>query len=172
MPETFKERLARVSAVQKETLVVSQDEFRVDDVGVYRFDFETSDKILTKAKGVWRELLAREDVERAVLLVGPPGSGKSTWLAQNKEPGTVYFDATNTHKKKRSRLVKAALSAGKPISVVVMTTPLETCQARNAERTQGRRVPQQVVAQMASQLEQDPPSPEEGFASVVRVRGD
>lgn len=169
MAETLKQRLERVSKVQKSTLVVSQDQFRVDETGVYRFDFETSDKIVTKAKGVWRALLAREDIEGAVLLVGPPGSGKSTWLAHNKQPNTVYFDATNTQKKKRRKLILVAREAGKPISAVAFSTPVEMCEERNATRPPGRRVPHFVVQQMATQLADEPPSEEEGFESVVFV---
>ena len=162
MVETLKQRLERVSKVQKSTLVVSQDEFRVDEGGVYRFDFETSDKIVTKAKGVWRALLVRDDIEQAVLLVGPPGSGKSTWLEKNKEANTVYFDATNTQKKKRRKLIVAAEKAGKPISAVVFVTPIEVCEERNNTRPPGRRVPGFVVQQMASQVEQEPPTVDEG----------
>lgn len=169
MTETLKERFIRVSAVQKSTLVVSQDEFRVNEAGVYHFDFDTSDKIVTKTKGIWRELLEREDIKRAVLLVGPPGSGKSTWLEENKEADTVYFDATNTQTKKRAQLILTAEKAGKPISAVVFKTPVEVCEERNSQRPPGRRVPDFVVQQMATRLDEEPPTEEEGLESVVIV---
>jgi hypothetical protein len=167
--ETFEERLKRVSEEQKTSLVVSQDGFRVDEEGVYRHLQDLESDIKSQAKQVFREALEQPGVQKAVLLVGVPGSGKSTWLAHNKEPNVLYLDATLTVAKTRRKFVLVATEIGKPIEAVVMNTPLHLCEERNSKRPDDRRVPEETIWEMAAQLHKERPSIIEGFARVSFV---
>jgi predicted kinase len=149
--------------------VVSQDSFRVDEDGNYRQDRDLEDDIKSRAKWIFREILKRADIHRAVLLVGVPGAGKSTWIETNQEPGVVYFDATLTNFKTRRKLVLIAKEVGKPVEAVVLDTPLYLCEERNNKRPRNRRVPEETMWEMAAQLHKERPSIAEGFAKVSFV---
>jgi hypothetical protein len=169
MTEKFGERLKRVSKAQKESFVVSPDDYRIGEDGIYRSERDKEAGIWATAHSTFKELLSRPDVTKAVAMVGIPGAGKSTWLASNKEPGVVYFDATMARPKYRTRLVKIANSIGKPIEALVMKTKLDVCITRNASRTPDRVVPEFVLRNMHRNLSEEPVSRDEGFADIRRA---
>lgn len=169
MTEPFGDRLRRVSKSQKESFVVSPDDYRIGEDGIYRSDRDKEAGIWATAHSTFKALLERPDVTKAVAMCGAPGAGKSTWLASNKESGVVYFDATLARPKYRLRLVKIANKIGKPIEALVMTTKLDVCIQRNASRTPDRVVPEHVVRNMAGNLADEPPSRAEGFAAIRRA---
>lgn len=105
-------------------------------------------------------------VDSAVVLVGIPGSGKSTWASRQLD-NRLYFDATNTTAKDRRVLI--ALCAVHPtiVHAVMFDASLKLCITRNENRTEDRRVPPEIVISMYASLQ--PPSTDEGFASVVKV---
>ena len=84
---------------------------------------------------------------KLVLMVGAQGAGKTTWLASNKVPGAVYWDAClNTPRKRREVVEKArAVTPDLSVEVVWMDTPLAVCLERNAGRTPDRRIPEKDV---------------------------
>ena len=79
----------------------------------------------------------------------------------------TYIDATNLLKVHRAPFIKLAQKLGCDVEAIYFETPLETCLERNRRR--GRRVPEEIVRQMAAQLE--PPTEKEGFTLVTKVTG-
>ena len=169
MTETFGERLKRVSKAQKESFVVSPDDYRIGEDGIYRSDRDKESGIWHTAHATFKALLERDDVTLAVAMIGAPGAGKSFWLAENKETGVVYFDATMARPKYRLRLVKIARKVGKPIEALVMQTKIDVCLTRNASRSPDRVVPEHVIRNMAANITDEPPSRAEGFDAIRRA---
>jgi predicted kinase len=122
--------------------------------------------------GVLEEALRSGTVRRVVMLVGLPGSGKSTWAQSADAPDTVIFDGFFGFPHRRERLLKLAKSYGVPVEAAWVTTDLETCLARNAQRSEDRRVPEETIRVMANQLSLTPPMLEEGFAKLDRISGE
>lgn len=78
----------------------------------------------------------------------------------------VCFDATSLTVHRRRRLLAIARDAGVPAIAAWMDTPRHVAWRRNRERD--RPVPRHSFAQMVVAFE--PPSEDEGFAAVVRIR--
>lgn len=95
---------------------------------------------------------------RAVLLCGPPGAGKSTWLEQHQEPGVAYYDGTCTWPATRAQLARIAAQEGVGVVVVVFTADLPTCLARNAQRTGARRVDEGQIARQWHEMREHWPT--------------
>ena len=74
-------------------MIVNPDSFLYDESGTYVWSVERVKAAWAEAQKAWAFYLDLRP-KRAVLLVGMPGSGKSTWLAANQRPNVVYFDAT------------------------------------------------------------------------------
>lgn len=74
-------------------MIVNPDSFLYDESGTYVWSVERVKAAWAEAKKAWAFYLELQP-KRAVLLMGMPGSGKSTWLAANQRPNVVYFDAT------------------------------------------------------------------------------
>lgn len=90
---------------------------------------------------------------------------------------TTVVDATNLDPGHREPFVQMARACGLPAIAVVLTTPLEVCQARQRDRLGplpgrkwGRRVPDEVVAaQHAAVIASIPALPTEGFSAVYVI---
>lgn len=158
-----------VAREQLRTGVVCPDDHRVTSEGTYRFDASREELVWARCHEVFRTLLERPDVTHAVLLAGAPGAGKSTHLAETREEGAAYFDATMADPRWRDPLLQIAQEVGKPVDVLVFDTSLETCLERNRSRGEDRRVPEHVVRNISRKLERRPPSISEGFRRVARV---
>jgi tRNA uridine 5-carbamoylmethylation protein Kti12 len=103
------------------------------------------------------------------VLVGPQGSGKSTWartLVENDEQAIV-FDAILVKQSEREPILRAARARQVPSIAVWFRTPLETCLARNAARPQDEVVPERGVRNVHAAVE--PPTTDEGFHSILEV---
>lgn len=148
-------------------MVISPDAHLLHADGRYEW---TPTRVYAAWMASMRELAAAlPGAESLVLLVGLPGAGKSTWLQANAVEDRVYFDATLTRRADRRVLVKAAQAADRPVAVVWIDTPLDVCLLRNAERPEGRRVPDEVFVRMRQALSSTPPTLQEGFREVLRV---
>ena len=165
--ETLHERFLRVSARQRERLIVSADDFRVDERGVYQHNGDLGVIAWRMAEQVFTELLPV--VDRVIALVGAPGAGKTTWVSTNKESGVLYLDSTLSRRRRRRDVCAIAHDAGKEISCVLVHPELEVCLARN--RSRGRQVPDVVIQRAHHRLSVCPPDLDEGWASVVIVGG-
>lgn len=166
----FQERLTKTASRARVSRVVSPDDFRMED-GLYVHRGHEQKKIWETAYTTLKELVREPGVKGVVALVGVPGAGKSTWLAQNKQEGFVYFDATLVGKKVRRQFLQRVKTSvkGLPIKAVVLNTPLDLCKSRNGERTADRRVPDHVLDSMASRLATEFPSEDEGWDEIEIV---
>lgn len=160
--ETLHERFLRVSALQRESLIVSADDFRVDEHGAYHHEGDFGVIAWRMAENVFTSLLP--NVDRVVALVGAPGAGKTTWISQHQKPGVLYLDATLTRRRRRREVCALARQACKEIHCVFVHPDLEVCLAQN--RSRGRRVPEEIIRKTHRRLSLCPPAPDEGWATV------
>jgi predicted kinase len=114
--------------------------------------------------------LQRSDLSTKVyLLIGPQGSGKSTWARRKaiEEPLSIFFDAILVKRSERSPILAKARDRGVPAVAVWFRTPLAACLARNSARPADEIVAEQGIRNVYAAVE--PPSHLEGFAEVVEV---
>ena len=133
------------------------------------------------------------DSKQVVIMVGYPGSGKST-VAKNicantsfvliqgdvyktspkmlkaaseqvKDGKSVVFDATNSSSKKRSEYIEFAKKHNMKVVCVHMTTSLEVSYKRNKERDPEQQVPKIAYSVYTKHFVN--PSVEEGFELIV-----
>ncbi|MGW4803098.1 AAA family ATPase [Kitasatospora sp. NPDC004272] len=84
---------------------------------------------------------------------------------------TILLDSTNCEAAIRARLIERAHRYGRSVVAVVFSTPLETCEARNARREGSRRVPLDVLRWQHQQTQLAIPRlRDEGFTDV-RIAG-
>jgi hypothetical protein len=150
--------------------VISPDYFVHGDDGAYPWTLDRSLWAWSSAKTALNLALADEGTHRLVLLVGLPGSGKTTWLESHQEPGSVYFDATLTRETDRNKLVRMASAYSRPTFAVVLITPFNVCAERNASRNRGRIIAPDVMMRMKRQLLAAPPTSDADLAGVEVVR--
>lgn len=81
------------------------------------------------------------------------------------EDRDVIYDATNTTRKSRKKIIKLAKEFTNDICAVYFKIPLDVCLERNAKRD--RKVPEEVIRKMFYQLQE--PSKEEGFDAIVTI---
>ena len=104
-----------------------------------------------------------------MLLIGIPGSGKSTYAGTHDRPDIIIFDGTFVDATRRSRVTAAARAAGVPAIAVWLDTKFNTCVQRNQQRTADRRVPLDSMNVMLHRLNSVPPQLEEGFTQIFRI---
>jgi predicted kinase len=156
-------------------MIISPDIFRFGSEGKYLSSPEASALAWQKCFDLLRSALEQE-AESLVLMVGIPGSGKTTWLkndpyAERLGPQqTIFFDATLTRRVEREPLVQMAAEFKVPVRAVVFLTPIQVCLSRNWARSEDRRVPYPVIARMQENLRNEPVTLEEGFKEIEAIR--
>ena len=132
-----------------------------------------------------------------ILLIGIPGSGKSTFAAASFPSGyiiisrdvlrtrarearaladalekrsNVVIDNTNVKRIERERFVKPARAAGYRVTGFYFQSIIKDCLIRNAHRSGAARIPDAGVIARAKDLET--PSPEEVFDELFYVAVD
>lgn len=131
-----------------------------------------------------------------VLMIGPPGAGKSTHVAQafSRKDWTVLsldalgkrsrqfqkfyqalqadqdviIDDTNVTRDIRSRFVQPAKDKGYSVRAVWIDTPFAECVKRNEGRKVKKRVPDVAIKSKFKDFER--PTIDEGFDDIVCVR--
>lgn len=149
-------------------MIISPDDLRMID-GKYVFNRETEGEVWRKTYKHFHECLIEGDY--VYLLIGAPGSGKSTWLKENENPMDVYFDATNTKLEERRVLLTLAGVMGRKVTGVVFNTPLSTCLERNYTRSEDRQIPEAIIAQMYLNLVNHQPTMREGYENLIDSHG-
>jgi len=165
--ETLPERYVRVAARQRELMIVSADDFRVNEFGIYSHEGDMGIIAWRMAEQNFTELLPLAD--RVVALAGAPGAGKTTWLKEHAEPGVLYMDATLARRLTRRGLCALANAADREISCLLIHPKVEVCLARN--RSRGRQVPDDQLRRAHHRLTVCPPAMDEGWSEVT-VLGD
>ena len=131
---------------------------------------------------------------KLVLLVGIPGSGKSTFAATNIQPAfirisqdvlrtrskvasafaealrerrNIVIDNTNVMRKERERFIMPAREVGYRVTGYYFQSIIKDCLKRNAQRSGTARIPDVGVLARAKDLEL--PSYDEGFDELYYV---
>lgn len=88
-------------------------------------------------------------------------------LAENalKLGRTVYFDATNTTKFSRAKLLQRLSKYASRCVAVYFDVPLDICKRRNSRRI--RIVPENVIDRMYNKLTK--PTKDEGFSCILEI---
>ena len=120
------------------------------------------------------EVLTDERVRRVYVMIGAPGSGKSTHAKELRRDDfradeRAYVDGCHADAPERRRLARQIRDAGKIPIAVFMRTPLAECLRRNNQREPPRRVPPSTVRRMSFELEKRPPRKVEGWHEVIEV---
>jgi hypothetical protein len=150
-------------------MIISPDNFRYDTRGYYDPSVEATARAWDRTFSELDEaLLARPD--RLVLLVGLPGSGKSTWAERNDNERDIFLDATLTRKIERMPLIQLAQRHDVSVEAKVFMTPMLDCMFRNNGRASDRRVPHSVIARMVENMQNDPVTLDEGFDRISAFR--
>jgi predicted kinase len=114
-------------------------------------------------------VLQSRPVRKLILLVGIPGSGKSTYARAHDEDDVVVFDGYFGNPGRRARALGIANTHNVPVEGIWIDTPFERCVAQNAPRPPDRRVPVEAMQEMYDEVLRHPPTLAEGFVRVERV---
>lgn len=138
-----------------------------------RYGPNKSEAFASVARALRDEVLPDPTITTVIVMVGAPGSGKSTEAAKLavQHPDAVIVDACHSKPTPREGIVDRIRAAGKRAIAVRMTTALVICQARQAGRTQERKVAPLAVARAHNAIDLDPPMLAEGWTEVLEVDG-
>ena len=117
----------------------------------------------------FREAMERDAPSQVIMMVGIPGSGKTTYARAVDREGVVVLDSTFVEPERRWQILQIAKAFGVPVVAVWMDTEWDVCARRNEARGEDRRVPLEVMQAMYQRLFDERPREEEGFAEVRRV---
>ena len=157
------------------------------------FKCQSPEKMFAVKEIVEIPALKLSDSKQVVIMVGYPGSGKSTVaksicqdeqfvLVQGdvhktspkmikaalpcvKEGKSIVFDATNSSSKKRNEYIEFAKKHNLKVVCIHMSTSLEVSYKRNKERDPEQQVPKIAYSVYTKHFEN--PSAEEGFELIV-----
>ena len=149
-------------------MIISPDSYLLDSDGKYIWSPKNVKNAWAAAQEKWKEFSSKEEFEVLALVIGPPGSGKTTFLSKFENPKWIYFDATNVAPKRRKHLLSLVKSSKLQKVAIVIDTPAEVCIKRNEERTPDRKVPADVMKRMLDNLKM--PDKSEGFDKIITIK--
>lgn len=162
-------------------MIISPDDYLTDLDGVYRWSPARVKAAWEHARSGLHDAVRWSEPSKVIVVCGIPASGKSTWIRENREPNTVYFDACLDLPWKREKILRLIRNAawdhykatnrgragvGPRFELVWCHTDVIQAHRWNEQRTPDRRVPREVIDKMASYFVQNDPDGEaEGFDS-------
>lgn len=103
-----------------------------------------------------------------------PNRAKSAWAQSDMELNNswgkydkIAFDATFTFPRMRKKYIEWAKDNGYKVKAIYFEISPEEAKRRNLSRAPARRVPEETIDRMLSQLV--PPSKSEGFDEVIKA---
>ncbi|NHV26105.1 AAA family ATPase [Burkholderia sp. D-99] len=107
-----------------------------------------------------------------LVVCGVQGAGKSHWIGTHAHEYApcICFDAALPGARHRKPIIDIARQRNAAVHAIWIDTPLDVAKARNARRPADERVPDGSIESVASLFE--PPTVDEGFASITRIKGD
>ena len=147
-------------------MIISPDAFLITETGEYYWTPQRVAQAWSNTERDLKEALKDAKYRRVVILCGPPGAGKSTWVAkQHDQDTTIYLDAVFTARKYRAKML-SIVAGCLPVDLVLFETDPEICIARNAQRPVNRQVPEETLRNMIKNLGLNPPTKSEGFRTL------
>lgn len=151
-------------------MLISPDNYLKTPEGLYFWSQARVEQAWGKSREEYSEALASGNYKKVTLLMGAPGSGKSTWVSQNHQEGVIYFDATFKNARARAPFLQEAQATGIPVEVVWLDTSLEECLHRNALRTPDRKVSDGILTSMWETINRFPPDPRKEGSPFTLIR--
>lgn len=137
--------------------IICPDDLLINGEGKYEWTLERATDAHAECHENWNRILHTNRPERALLLIGAPGAGKSTWAKSLKDENVVVFDATLNLPYKRRPLVQMAHKAHVDVHFVLFLTPLHICMDRNSGRSEDRKIPEAIIKDMDQKIRMSPP---------------
>lgn len=117
-----------------------------------------------------RDAIADPAIREIGIMVGTPGSGKSTIAVDFDRPDVLIFDAVWGIAARRAAFARQLVASGSRSFAVWVRCPLRVALERNAARPAWRRVPRRHVIESDARLKRAPPSKLEGWNRIAVVR--
>ena len=149
--------------------VVCPDSFLFDEDGQYRFTQERLSHAMASCWKQLRDICAGGQIDKIVIMCGCPGSGKSTWIAQNGTSGdqaVVYWDDLLYSAAKRADWLGQlrAQQITLPVEAVCIMRDAAVAASAVQARPHGHQVPEAAIQRYLAAFEL--PSVAEGFARI------
>lgn len=151
-------------------MIISPDSYLWTPEGKYLWTPERVSGAWAEANKEFSETLKSGRYGRVVLVMGSPGSGKTTWLSQNFKPGVLYFEAVFKNAFTREPYLSRARCFGIYPEVVWVDSHLEVCLQRNSMRSPDRKVPEDLLRGMWETIREFPPDPKVENFKLTLVR--
>ena len=149
-------------------MIIEADQFYYEG-GKYVWSPERRRTVWGTCVRLFREAMEERRFEQVIMMIGIPGSGKSSYARAADRENVVVLDSTFVEPERRWQILQMAKQYNVPVMAVWMDTEWDVCVARNAERPEDRRVPVEVMQGMYQRLFDERPREEEGFGEVRRV---
>lgn len=162
-------KIGHVISISSVTISPDEELIRLKG-GKYEWDKLAARQAHTSARQNLAKVLGRAIKKRLFILIGRPGSGKTTWCNSFKPPHdgrlSIYYDATNPTIADRWEIQHIAKNANDTtICYVYFDIDINKC-INNSNKRKDRSIPEHVVSNMSV----EPPELSEGFDELIIIR--